>query len=203
MLTPLRKGSEYHHGNLAGAAIRAARDLVLQDGVGALGMRKVALRVNVTPAALYRHFSSLEELRGALSASVRNEIAELMSSMREKVGPATLSKTRSRARFTAIGDAYLLYAQKNPRLFEIAFLACEDFDFENGDGAWMTLLQSLQELERSGLLPSRNREKAARLAWTAIHGLASLYASESIPKSEYQKFRKTVLGSVEEVLFTR
>jgi hypothetical protein len=107
--------------------------------------------------------------------------------MREKVGPATLSKTRSRARFTAIGDAYLLYAQKNPRLFEIAFLACE----------------SLQELERSGLLPSRNREKAARLAWTAIHGLASLYASESIPKSEYQKFRKTVLGSVEEVLFTR
>ena len=98
MLTPIRKGSDYHHGDLRDAVIQVARDLIANEGVSALGIRRVALRINVTPAALYRHFQSLEQLRGEVSGRVRNEMAEMMIVAREKVGQASLSKTRSRAR---------------------------------------------------------------------------------------------------------
>jgi AcrR family transcriptional regulator len=203
MLTPVRKGSDYHHGDLRDAVIRVARDLVASEGVSSLGIRRVALRVNVTPAALYRHFESLEQLRGEVSGRVRNEMAEMMILAREKVGPATLSKTRSRARFAAIGDAYVAYARKFPRLFEIAFLTCDALPETEESLAWRTLEESLEELIKSGLLERRKSLKAATLAWSSIHGLASLVASQTISHKEYPLFRKSVLDGVQDAVFSR
>ncbi|GAB3450201.1 hypothetical protein GCM10027570_25160 [Streptomonospora sediminis] len=51
---------------------RAARAIISEDGVEALTLAAIARRVEVTPAALYRHFSGLPEI----VVEVGNDIAE-------------------------------------------------------------------------------------------------------------------------------
>lgn len=203
MLTPVRKGSEYHHGDLKHAAVLSARALVAADGLSALGIRKVADRLSVTPAALYRHFESLEELRAALAAQVRIELAQTMTARRNRA-PKSKSKRRAAiSRFEAIGKGYVDYAKANPRLFEVAFLGCE---FEtlgtDTDLAWQVLLVSIDELSSAGLLQARGRRQAPMFAWSSIHGFATLVAQGAIPNSLIESSLRELFDGVQRALFS-
>ncbi|MEU8140253.1 helix-turn-helix domain-containing protein, partial [Streptodolium elevatio] len=46
----------YHHGDLRTACLRAARDLLEEDGSAALSLRAVARRAGVSTGAPYRHY---------------------------------------------------------------------------------------------------------------------------------------------------
>ena len=105
MLTPQRKGSDYHHGDLRHAAIMAARSLVASQGMAALGLRKVSEKVAVSPAALYRHFEDLEQLRAELSAQVRIEIGELMVAKRDRTAKSKSRRRKLNPQKIPINDA--------------------------------------------------------------------------------------------------
>lgn len=204
MLTPQRKGSDYHHGDLRHAAIMAARSLVASHGMAALGLRKVSEKVSVSPAALYRHFEDLEQLRADLSAQVRIEIGELMVSKRDR---ATKSKSRRRnaiSRFEALGEGYVEYAKRNPRLFEIAYTHCDkEPSIKNSALAHMALEESVLELAKAGLLTSKTAEIAPMLAWSSVHGLATLIAQDAIPAKEHSAALQQIFQGVELALFKR
>jgi AcrR family transcriptional regulator len=85
MLTPVRKRSDYHHGDLGHAAIRAAKNLIDSEGLNSLGIRRVAEATGVSPAALYRHFENLEQLKAEVSAQIRLELGEFLKAKRDRM----------------------------------------------------------------------------------------------------------------------
>lgn len=85
MLTPRSKGHDYHHGDLRASAIAAGREMIKKGGINALGLRKVAERLQVSPAALYRHFEDVEALQAEICAEVRQELGEYMLAERNQV----------------------------------------------------------------------------------------------------------------------
>ena len=204
MLTPLRKGSDYHHGDLKHAAILAARNLVAAKGLSGLGIRTVAERIGVTPPAMYRHFESLEMLRIELSAKVRDELAESMIAKRERASNSRSRRRRALDRFEAIGEAYVDYARQNPRLFEIAFLSCDEhleLD-QSGQGA-QVLQQAITELEEVGLLDGKAKDLAPMIAWSSVHGLATLVAQRAISQREYARALGEVFAGVQRAILKR
>jgi AcrR family transcriptional regulator len=202
MLTPTRKGSDYHHGDLRHSAVLAARNLVATGGLHSLGLRKVSTKVGVSPAALYRHFENLEQLRADVAAQIRSEIAELMIAKRNRVPKSPSAKKFAIERFEALGEGYVEYAKRNPRLFEIAFTPCEEestMDLE--DRAWQVLQESVLELENAGLLDRKTKALAPMLAWSSVHGLATLIAQAAIPAREHQKSLKEIFAGIQLALF--
>jgi AcrR family transcriptional regulator len=201
MLTPVRKRSDYHHGDLGHAAVRAAKNLIDNEGLNSLGIRRVAEATGVSPAALYRHFENLEQLKAEVSAQIRIELGEYLKTRRDRV---PLSKGKSRnalVRFEALGEAYIDYARKHPRLFEIAFIHCDEKPIsEFSDLAWELLQESIKELDEVGLLDKKIEDAAPMIAWSAVHGLAVLVAQRAILQREQDHALRQIMDGVERAL---
>ena len=201
MLTPVRKRSDYHHGDLGHAAIRAAKNLIDSEGLNSLGIRRVAEETGVSPAALYRHFENLEQLKAEVSAQIRIELGEFLKAKRDRV-PLSRSKSRNALiRFEALGEAYVEYARKHPRLFEIAFIHCDEKPIsEFSDLAWDLLQESIKELDEVGLLDRKIEAAAPMIAWSSVHGLAVLVAQRAILQREQDHALRQIMDGVERAL---
>ena len=204
MLTPVRKRSDYHHGDLGHAAIRAAKNLIDSEGLNSLGIRRVAEATGVSPAALYRHFENLEQLKAEVSAQIRLELGEFLKAKRDRT---SLSRSKSRnalIRFEALGEAYIDYARKHPRLFEIAFIHCDEKPIsEFADLAWELLQESIKELDQVGLLDRKIAVAAPMIAWSSVHGLAVLVAQRAILQREQDQALRQIMDGVERALGAR
>ena len=201
MLTPVRKRSDYHHGDLGHAAIRAAKNLIDSEGLNSLGIRRVAEATGVSPAALYRHFENLEQLKAEVSAQIRLELGEFLKAKRDRM-PLSRSKSRNALiRFEALGEAYIDYARKHPRLFEIAFIHCDEKPIsEFADLAWDLLQESIKELDEVGLLDRKIEAAAPMIAWSSVHGLAVLVAQRAILQREQDQALRQIMDGVERAL---
>ncbi|MEY3319913.1 MAG: hypothetical protein RL393_493 [Actinomycetota bacterium] len=204
MLTPVRKRSDYHHGDLGHAAIRAAKNLIDGEGMNSLGIRRVAEATGVSPAALYRHFENLEQLKAEVSAQIRLELGEFLKAKRDRT-PLSRSKSRNALiRFEALGEAYIDYARKHPRLFEIAFIHCDEKPIsEFADLAWELLQESIKELDEVGLLDRKIAVAAPMIAWSSVHGLAVLVAQRAILQREQDQALRQIMDGVERALGAR
>lgn len=190
MLTPRRKGSDYHHGSLYESAVLAGKKIIERGGVNALGIRKIADQLHVTPASLYRHFESLEQLQSAIAAEVRDEIAELMISRREKV-----KVNNAAEKMYAIGSGYIEYAELNPRLFEVAFLTCDSaVPTPQSDKSWNVLIDGINNFKKP--LPPG----IEYLLWSVVHGFATLVAQNAIEPKDIKVRKKEVLDGIGRLL---
>jgi AcrR family transcriptional regulator len=157
----LRKHA-YHHGDLAVALLRAARNILEKEGVEALKLRAVARRAGVSHNAPYRHFAEREALLAALAA----EGFEWLGEAQRKATAAGLR---------AMGEAYVGFAlthpqrfqlmfggqislARHPRLREVATKACEGLA-----GALSATVPGTQDARDSSIA-----------AWALVHGLAQL-----------------------------
>jgi AcrR family transcriptional regulator len=201
MLTPRSKGNDYHHGDLRASAIAAGREMIKKGGINALGLRKVAERLQVSPAALYRHFEDVESLQAEICAEVRQELGEFMLAERDKARKSTSKALNARIRFRSLGNSYMDFANKNKKLFESAFLFRLHTQNQNeGDLAWGLLNESLDELRKTGELLAKTDEEACMLAWSAVHGLATLVAQDAIPPEQYERSKIQIMNGVERAL---
>lgn len=190
MLTPRRKGSTYHHGALYDAAIEAGTRQIEKGGLAALGVRKIANELHVTPAALYRHFESAEDLQAAISISVRRELGQYLQSERKK----STSKS-PKILMRIIGDAYIDFARKNPRLFEVAFLHCDATNLDRADDpAWQVLMEGVNNFK------GRLKPGTELVLWSVVHGFAMLVAQEALNQKESKHQQKLVLDGVGRLL---
>src|ERR1700722_11988930 len=69
----------YHHGNLRTALVRAAMELLEENGESALSLRAVARRAGVSAAAPYRHYADREALISAVAAVGYEELAQRLA----------------------------------------------------------------------------------------------------------------------------
>ena len=201
MLTPHSKGHDYHHGDLRASSIAAGRAMIKQGGIQALGLRKIAERLKVSPAALYRHFEDIDSLQSEIAAEVRQELGEYMLKERDKVKKSKSKALNARLRFRALGYSYIDFARDHKQLFESAFLFRQHKDKNGEDGlAWKLLQDSLDELREMGALLSKTDEEACMLAWSSVHGLATLVAQNAITHVQYEEAKSHILNGVERAL---
>jgi AcrR family transcriptional regulator len=122
----------------------AARTIVSQSGYTALTMRRLAQAVNYSPAALYMHFASREEIALTLRDEARLALIDaLLAALPARVPtPTSESKSESepkvrspaatrRSRLTAprestpllrLGYAWLAFARTYPHHYQLALL---------------------------------------------------------------------------------
>lgn len=166
---------KYHHGNLRRAMLDAALGLVEEEGAGALTLRATARRAGVSQAAPYRHFASKQALLAAVAEEGFRTMAQAMRAASAAEGDDPL------ARFRALGLAYVDFATTHPAHFRVMFgRAAADRSaypsLQEAAGETFDLLVSaIADCQRAGFVRPGDPAELALAAWSATHGLASLW----------------------------
>lgn len=180
--------STYRHGDLRRALLEAGIDLARTGGPDAVVLREATRRAGVVPNAAYRHFSSRQELLGAVRAAGLAALAVAMEEELAQLGRGRRGKEFARASLRAVGAGYLRFAQAEPGLFRTAFSVSEEVigrsdPAKAGPGGlnpFQLLGAALDRLVETGVMPAERRPGAEFLAWSAVHGLSLLVIEGSL-----------------------
>ncbi|TDD39957.1 TetR/AcrR family transcriptional regulator [Actinomadura sp. KC06] len=163
----------YHHGDLRGALLDAAEELVHEHGDAGWSLREASARVGVSPSAAYHHFSSRDALVRALSVRVLSRLGEQMAAAAQAAGPGA----DARQGLVAAGRAYVRWTLEDPAVARLAFgSGARDRDAAISPHPHEVLDAELDRLVEIGDLSAEARSGAEFAVWAAVHGLAALLA---------------------------
>lgn len=178
--------SGYFHGDLRRALLDAGFEAARLGGPDAISLRELARAVGVAPSAVYRHFDDLEQLVSTLALRALALVADAMEVEIARVpsGSGSVAGTRRWAdgAIAAVGIGYVEWAWREPGLFRLAFRAHRNLDAAHhvdargacGRTPYEQLERALDALEATGEITSGARAGAEALAWSAVHGYATL-----------------------------
>lgn len=169
---------EYHHGDLANALLQSARVVLNEKGIHGLSLRACAAHAGVSHAAPTHHFKSLRGLLTELAVIAYDEFTAALQAEYQYV-----SHEPPKIRLQKVSQAYVDFSIKEPRLFELMF-SSTPLDFENprlkssSAKAYQQLMGIVHPLFDEKGMDEGKREQAEILAWSVVHGYASLLMNE-------------------------
>ncbi|MEV6975341.1 TetR/AcrR family transcriptional regulator [Kitasatospora sp. NPDC093806] len=186
--------SPYHHGDLRAACLRAARELLEEDGSAALSLRAVARRAGVSATAPYRHFADRDALVSAVAAEGYRELATVLTAAHPS--PTTPDE------LATVAVAYVHFALDHPALFRAMFAEpCDPTDAERA-AATTAMRQYVRDLVRSVFpdFPQADPDALATSMWALVHGLAFLHLDGKLDASTPATVAHQVGAAVHAVL---
>jgi len=157
--------------------LTAAREIVLTEGFEALSMRKIAEAIEYSPATIYLHFATRDEIALQL---VREGFAQLLLAM-----APVQSIVDPTERLMEIGRRYIHFAMEQPETYRLIFMENPKFSSEvigqilnnpsePGERAFAILAETVGELIAQKRFRPVDPEQAAEVLWAGVHGVASL-----------------------------
>ena len=176
-LVPSTASLPDHSLPLAERLVEEAEALLAEAGIEALTLRGVAARAGVTHGAPLRHYASLTALRSELARRGFERLTASVGMAAAAVPPGG----GTAARLAACARAYLSAAVANPGLFALMFrpelLDVHHAGFARASaGAFDQLLGHVRAAQDAGWHVDRDSRRLAGVLWSAIHGLAGLWA---------------------------
>ncbi len=188
-----KKSDTYHHGNLKESLLQTALEMIDKEGLEAITLRELSLRLGTSRSAIYRHFANKDALMKQMINSGFQKLDLAVSPAFNDAGKTFLE------RFHDMGMAYVTFAMHNPNLYRLLFgpamsrereEMCENDKpslqrLKNGDSSE----EVLQNDEQSGfhklanIIVEGQRQKIfkeddpvliATAVWALLHGLSSL-----------------------------
>jgi AcrR family transcriptional regulator len=202
--------ARYHHGTLRDAALEAGvRELDAHGHVG-FSLERVGKRLGVSPSALYRHYTSREELlRAVLWRGFERFVAFVdADAVAARDAALDTGPPGERKLIEAIGGAYLRFAVENPGWFRAQFSrdgAALSQGQEQAHPQYADILRAEVARTFSVDLGGPPDERVTRwffALWAALHGAASMAVEHTIPPrrtdAERIAFAKGQLATVVE-----
>ena len=177
----------YRHGNLPVALLAAAREILDENGMHAVGLRETARRVGVSATAAYRHFTNKEDLLASVAAQGFHELAEAMQGATRGADPLTRG-----------GLTYIEFANQNRGLFRLMFgpVLAERTKYPTLQaataGVEALLLRGVADLDQRPL----NDNLAAMAAWGLVHGLSHLIVDGFFPAARAAVQAEEILAKI-------
>ena len=183
--------TRYHHGDLRTACLRAAMELLEQDGAAGLSVRAVARHAGVSPGAPYRHYADRDALVSAVAAEGYRELAGNLSAAHPS--PSTPDD------LATVAVAYVQFALERPALFRTMFGDSCDGDSSERVAATGAIAEYVGALVQRAF-PGADPEALSIAIWAVVHGLAFLYLDgkldASTPQAVADRVRAAVLALV-------
>ena len=158
----------------------AASQLFVREGFENVSMRRIAERIQYSPAAIYRYFKNKREILSVL----RSEAFARFNSFQEQAEREMDSREADPVeRLRAGGRSYVRFAMEHTEDYRIMFdLGPGDVDLE---GPWAEepikafgrLEDAVSRCMELGWWPGREVREVSVVLWSATHGLVSLVLS--------------------------
>ena len=164
-----------------------SREILLSQGFAGLTMRRVAEAIDYSPAAIYLHFQSREQIAQELCFAGLRRLYERLQSVTAK-DPAT--------RLAGYARAYLEYSQSDPETYRLIFMADSQLtkavfthrDSGGGEAALRLIVTAFTELHTGSKKTCGKPSELAELFWASLHGLGRLRiaCSQALTGNEFR-----------------
>jgi len=168
--------STYHHGDLKEVLVKAAYEMISDNGAENFALADACRLAGVSTAAPYKHFRDRNEVLELVIERAFDEMDRRSMAAVEKAGVGTL------AGIIAMGHAYLHFAVDEQRLFRLMFgqhpvLKKAEGVEEDGAKCFGNVIEQVSIYCARNNIAGDPRAIAIRL-WTFVHGAASLLIDE-------------------------
>lgn len=173
------RSKPYHHGDLRRALIEAALELLEEEGVQALDLRKVARKAGVSHAAPYRHF---EDKRALVAAVAEEGFLRLVEAMRKAIVGVS-----PQSQLLAISQVYVRFALNQPALMREMFsgLTIDHTAYPTLHAAaklaHAVVIEAVESSQAAGTVVKGDAMNVAVVLWSLFHGLAMLVIEDQLP----------------------
>jgi AcrR family transcriptional regulator len=173
----------YHHGDLKNALIRAGSQILVEEGIAALSLRKVAGRAGVSHSAPYAHFPDKQALVAAISTEGFRQLYERLK------GAVDANRSDPSGMLVEVAHAYLTFALDSPAFFKVMFSGILEQEKAYPDFVAMStknfqlLVELVAQGQAAGVLPVGPPERMAISIWSTVHGFTALMIDRQIPRS--------------------
>ena len=177
-MTRLKKKSGYHHGELRRTLLDVGIDVIDKHGVDALNLRELAVLAGVSSGAPYHHFADREALLAAIAEEGFGYLEAAMVKERDAAPDDATS------RLAALGRAYVSFATTHRGHFRVMFrgnLRSPQL-VQAKPRAFQLLWDAMKDCQRSDVAPAGDPQPLVLTAWSAVHGLATLWIDGALPK---------------------
>ncbi len=191
----------YHHGDLRAALLEEAAGMIAEGGAANVTMRELGRRLGVSRAAPYRHFQDKGELLVAVAAAGFRSLNERLETVAAGAPRTSVERVRR------LGEEYVRFALENPAHYRLMYgreaLARQDHPElrEAGSALFERLVDVIRAYQESGGIKREDPRVLAYVAWSAVHGLASLLIDGQIQSAHdveglIEQTTKTVLDGM-------
>ena len=150
-----------------------AMNLFLEEGFSNVSIRKIADKMEYSPATLYLYFKEKDEILFAL----HNEGFEELYKRQQEL----LTITDPAKRLRRHGEIYIQFALENPEYYNLMFIMRSPVRKIVDSGQWLVGMRSYEFFQddvraalEAGLLKGDNVELATFSLWSFAHGIVSL-----------------------------
>ena len=178
------------------AILEAAKDLFAEDGFQNVSIRKIAEKIEYSPATIYLYFKD----KDAILFDLHNEgFRKLFTHQRDraKVKDPVL-------RLKGLLEGYLEFALDEPEYYDLMFMLftplpkiIKTAEWRYGRRAFRMLTKTVSECQALGLFKGTHTEAAALGLWSSVHGLASLLIRQRasmLPDNEQAAYAREALN---------
>ncbi len=151
--------------------LQAAREIIAEEGAGALSIRGIARRIGYSAPALYEYFDGKEAIAEALFVAGFRQLALMMGQIAQ---PDPVARLRD------LGIAYRAFAIAHPQEYSLMFsrpipeFRPSSDDLDIATTAFAPLQHAFEEGIAAGMIRPLDARTGATTAWAYLHGLVSL-----------------------------
>ncbi|MDH6365851.1 AcrR family transcriptional regulator [Enterococcus sp. PF1-24] len=109
----MKEHKSFHHGNLRNAMVKQGLDIIQEEGLKGISLRKVTERCGVSNPSAYRHFKNKQELMETLFIEVAAFFNNYLAVAKEVVSP--------KERLTEMGVNFVYFSKEYPNYYDFLF----------------------------------------------------------------------------------
>lgn len=178
----------YHHGDLKNALVKAGIEILAEEGVRSLSLRKVAQKAGVSHTAPYAHFADKQALVAAISTEGFQRLYERIElAGRENFHDPALMLGRT-------AWAYVQFALDDPAHFKVMFSnvveqqrAYPEF-VAMAQKNFQQLVTLVERGQQAGLLRPGPADALAVSIWSLVHGFVLLILENQVSHNILERF---------------
>jgi len=171
-----------HKEDLRTVILEAAKKLFVQEGYEATSIRKIAKEIGFSPTTIYLYYKDKGDIVYTL-----HQVG--FGILKERFFPL-MSVDNPFERLKALGKVYIQFALSNPEYYQVMFMMKEPLSFLNSqveDNVWVEgelvieiLKKTIEECQEIGYFKGLDPVAVTIQAWSAVHGLVSLYVTQHL-----------------------
>lgn len=162
--------------------LEASRQFLIEDGLRALSMRRIAKRIGISATSIYIYFENKDHL-------VHTLMEESLEQLAARIEESAAGETNPVRKFRSIINAYIDFAFQNPENYQIIYLVqpgtmapFPQDKFRKSRRSFELLVGVIEEGVKEGSMQADAPLIAAYSIWAQLHGVVSVVLTQRLDK---------------------